>query len=310
MQKSFQLAFVLLALSNLGSPLGASELYEARTVYLVENSLAGIELFQKFYYVDADTFIMVREQSLFLSISSDIELGFKVPIVNQFSKLNSFSSRLGDLKIHLNFATDWFKEHLKLNYFLEYNVGSGPKIDDLGNHPMEGYGYPEWRTGLIMFKRFKYFSLHGNLFYVFRNYNEAGLFDTFFEDGQTLNLLNLEAYRRGLGFNPKHPKTFFNEFRLKNDNIEYLAAVNTELFYPFVPFFEVTFSHDFYGEDSPNNYPRPGPGFGVFRSQIILGAKFFMAEDKFSIKLSLFAPVGQLANIYGWGKALGIRLDF
>ena len=77
-----------------------------------------------------------------------------------------------------------------------------------------------------------------------------------------------------------------------------------------MPFFEVTFSHDFYGEDSPNRYPKLGPGFGVFRSQVIIGTKFFMAEDKFSVKFSLFAPVGQLADIYGWGGGLGIRLDF
>ncbi len=286
--------------------VNASYLNETNTVYLIEQDLAGIEVYQKMYYVNADQVIWVREHNLLLSLGKSVELGIKVPYVNQVNRSINFS-RLGDVKFHLNFLTGWFKSFGQFNYFVEFNIGNGPRYTELTTHPMEAYGFQELRTGLIFFKRFDYFSIHANLFYVFRNQNELGFFNSFFGDGQTLNIFQKTAWQRGLGFNPNNENTFFYKGNYANDNLEYLLGFNSDLSYPMVPFVEFTFSHAF----KPNSaFVQKAPGAGYYRSQITVGTKFFMADDHFVLKLAFMLPVLDLRNSHSFGAGAGVRIDF
>jgi len=289
------------------APIEASYLNEVGTVYLVEPNLAGLEFYQKMYFVNKNQVIFVREQSLYLSLARDIELGIKVPYLNNVQREISFN-RLGDVKFHLNFGTDWFKSFAKINFFLEHNIGGGPKFDEISTHSMESYGFWEWRLGLIFFKKLKYFSIHANFFYVLRGQGERTIFDAFF-DGNTLNIFDKVAYERGLGFNPANKDAFFARENLANDNLEYLVGFNSELSYPFVPFIELTFSHDFRGP-AYKTYPHRAPGSGYFRSLISLGAKYFLSDDHFTLKISFIIPYGELSETFVWGSGLGVRLDF
>ena len=310
MKRTGYLSLSLLAVNLIYSgSVNAAYLHETATVYLIEPNLAGLDFYQKYYYVNKSEYLLVREQNMLLSITPDIELGIKVPFTNYVTRELTFS-RLGDVKFHLNFATDWFEKAGKFNYFLEYNVGTGASIDELTTHPMESYGHQEWRTGLIYFRKWDYFSISANLFYVFKNKDEKTLFQSFFGDGVTLNPFNEQSYRRAFGFNPKNDQAYFYEGNLKNDNMEYGLAVNSELVYPFVPFVEGTFSHDFWGAQSKSRYVRLAPGLGLFRTQLITGFKYFMADDHFSIKVSFYVPLGDLSTTYGFGAGLGVRIDF
>lgn len=126
----------------------------------------------------------------------------------------------------------------------------------------------------------------------------------------TINVFETETYERAFGFNPEKDQNFFYKGNFANDNLEYNFAINTELFYPLVPFFEFTFSHDFTGEYSEQTYPFKGPGSGYFRSQISAGTKFFMADDRFVLKTAVTLPVLNLRNVYDYAFSLGARIDF
>lgn len=296
-----------LALSSIAS---ASTLHELKTVWLEEPDLAGIEVTQKMYLDPDGSVLLLREQNLFLSLADWIELRIQVPWVNYIVNSQKSSSSAGDVKLSLNFATEWFQELFQTNYYLEYNTGSGPKYNDINNHPMGSYGYPEWRTGLIFFKKTFYVSLHFNLFYVFRGEGPKSSREFTLLDGFYLNVFEEETYKRGFGFAAKHPDAFFYYRKLLNDNLEYNFAVNSEIFYPFVPFLEFTFSHDFRRGENTNVYPVKGPGSGYYRSQFTLGTKYFFPEEHFSLKASMTLPVGELSNLYTTGFSLGARLDF
>lgn len=296
--------FSLILFAIAGNSIYGSLLHELRTVYLVAPDLAGVELTQRAYYDPEGYLVWYREQNLSLSITEDVELGFHVPyIIHSEGELDF--SRLGDLKVHLNFATDWFKSAGLFNYYLEYNSGSGPPYTDLTTHELESYGYPEWRTGLIFMRKTDYVTFHANLYYVFRGENEVGFFD-----GMAFNVFTKETWERALGFNYNDDRNFFYKGNFKNDNIEYLFAVNTDLLYPLVPFTELTFSHDFYGDQMAQKYSRRAPGSGYYRSQISAGTKLFLANDNLAFKTALVLPVGELSDTFDWALTLGMRLDF
>lgn len=288
------------------SAASAASIHEVRTVYLTEPGYAGIDLYQKFYYGPGEKYAFVREHNLLLSLGRSAELGIQVPYANVREKQQAFD-RLGDVKIHLNTATDWFSSFMVTNFYIEYNTGSGAAFTDLNTHPLEAYGYPEWRTGLIFFKRWLTFSLTGNIFYVFKGARPDGTREVNFIDGMTLNIFNKDAYNRAFGFNPQRSENFFYYKNLENDNLEYMIAVNTDLFHPFVPFIELTYSHDF---TSDSEFIRRAPGAGIDRSQISIGSKFFLAENRFALKTALIIPVGDMTDMYSIGGSFGARIDF
>ena len=284
--------------------LYAGKLYELNTVSLQKQELASINVFQRLYFDANDDLIFVRDHILILALSRKVELGVNIPYINQVKGLDNSFGRGGDIKIYLNIATEWFSKYLALNYYVEFNTGSGAEYINPETNPMESYGYEEWRTGIIGFKYFKYLGIHWNLFYVFRGENETGLFDSFF-NGDTLNIFGAEAYKRGLGLNPAHETSFLYYKNFKNDNIELNLAINTDLFYPFVIFLEATLSFDFGSE-----FISKAPGSGIMRNQVILGTKIFLIDQKLVIKFASFMPIGPLFNIYRAGIGLGVAIHF
>ena len=287
------------------SPVFSSQLNRLHTTSILKENHTKIEFFQRIYAAKEE-WVFYREQSLFLKLSQSLELGLHFPYSNYFNKQNNTKSRLGDIKISLNFATSWFLKFLMINFFWEYNTGSGPKYTNVSSHPLEGYGYEEWRTGLILARHVKSFpvTIHLNLFYVFRSESETTLFKGFFNE-KTLNIFAAEAYRRGLGFNPAHPSTFFYYKNFVNDNIELNVALNTGIFYPFVPFIEFTTSFMF-----TDNFRIKGIGSGIMRNQISIGSKIFFSLDYFSLKFSLMIPVSPLNQLYNLAGGLGFSLEF
>lgn len=115
---------------------------------------------------------LLREQSIFLPLGKSAELALKFPYINTISETREVAAT-GDIRVALNIATDWFKRFTLINYFLEYNAGTGTPYNDLQNFSMHSYGFFEWRTGLIFLKKLKIISLHGNLFYVFRGHKSG-----------------------------------------------------------------------------------------------------------------------------------------
>ena len=311
--KRFIITFVILF--N-GIYLRASTLHELRTVYLTEENYVGLDITQKFYYSAEKYYSMVREHEVLLPLSKYTEMGINFAYLNQM-KPAIHISRVGDIKVHLNFKTDWLSEFMHINYFTQYNSGSGPAYVEFNTHPMESYGFPEFRNGLIFFKKFDYFSIHLNFFHVFRqekiietNENYSSEKEPNLVDGMEINIFEKDTYKRVFGFNYTDERNFFYKKYLKNDNLEYLIAVNTDLAYPFVPFLEFTFNHDFQIMRRKEKYYKYAPGSGYFRSQLICGFKSFFAKEKFIVKSSFSIPLAEMRNLYQWGTNLGIYIEF
>lgn len=289
------------------STLWAGTLHELRTASLTGVGLAAFDVYQKYYYNGPAQNYWLREQNLLLAVSKSIELGIHLPMVNHHSnEINR--SEFGDLKLHVNIATEWFEKYVLTNWYVEFNAGNGPKYTDPNFSPMESYGFPEIRTGVILMKKRAAFTLHFNLFYVFRSQKTATGSENNITNGLDLNIFSGEAWQRGLGFSPADDRNFLYKGNFPNDNLEYLLAVNTDLFYPLVPFWEFTLSHAFGA--SSESYIRPGPGSGIFRSQTILGTKWFPVDERFAVKAALAIPIAEMSKLYGLGFSLGVRLEF
>lgn len=288
-----------------GVPLQAAVLHETRTVFLLEQGLAGFDIYQKMYLSNGDL-IFVREQSLLLAMSKRVELGIHIPYINSVQRQGTFS-RIGDMKISLNIATDWFRRYILTNFFLEHNTGTGPSYFEASTNKMEAYGFPEWRMGLIFLRKFELWAAHLNIFYVMRGARDDGEREKTLFNGMTFDVLKQESWNRWLGFNPSDERNFFYRGNFSNDIFEYNIAASTDLLYPFVLFSEMTFSHDF---RSYRGFRPQAPGSGIPRWQMIVGGKFFMADDHFALKAAVVLPVGSLTDIYSLGIALGARMEF
>ncbi|MDH5719979.1 MAG: hypothetical protein OEZ13_05075 [Spirochaetia bacterium] len=309
--------FVFIFALSQNNSLKASAFQELRTAYTMDENHVGLDVTQKFFYSGKNYYSFVREHEILLPLSNETELGINYAYLDQVKPAFNVS-RTGDIKVHLNYKTDLLKKILDTNFFIQYNSGSGPEYTEFNTHPMESYGFPELRYGFIFFRKFSYFSLHFNLFYVFRQEkiveNEDGTLTSEKEvnvmKGITLNIFRKYAYKRVFGFNYTNEKNFFYYKNLKNDNLEYLLALNTDLAYPFIPFIEFTFNHDFQIEQRKDNYYEYAPGSGYFRSQFIGGIKSLFAEEKFIVKTAFVVPLGEMKNVYKWGLTLGVFLEF
>ena len=287
------------------NPIFSAQLNELFTVGLLKDSLMNVEVFQR-VYATQDEWVFQRDQLLSFPLGRQVEFGLNLSNVNYLKRTSKAPTRFGDIKLFLNIATDWLQEYITLNYYLEFNTGSGPDYTNLNNHPLEAYGHEEWRTGLLFFKNFPkiFIALHGNLFYVFRSEGEPTFFGSFFNQ-DVLNIFSEEAYNRGLGFNPVHKETFFYYKNFTNDNIEFNLGINTEIWYPFIPFLEMTTSFVF-----TDNFRRKTIGSGIMKNQLSVGLKFFLENNHFSYKLLLIVPIANLNQLYDIGWGFGFQLKF
>ncbi|MCS6984491.1 MAG: hypothetical protein NZM25_05105 [Leptospiraceae bacterium] len=285
--------------------LAAGYLHETRTVYLLEPGLVSFDIYQKFYK-DGPNRIFLREQSIFLALSKKLEMQIHIPYINSLQQHYHFH-RFGDIRLSLNWATNWFKPFLLTNFFVEYNFGTGPNYRDENTNKMESYGYPELRLGPLVMKKVGVFYYHANFFYVARGARDDGGRERTIFNGFDLNILESRAWRKWLGFNPREESNFFYYRNFFNDILEYSLAISSDLYYPIVLFQEITFSHDFRSYQGFN--PR-APGSGIARFQYSMGTKLLLSEDHFALKLVFFLPIGELGDIYEVGMGFGVRVEF
>lgn len=279
--------------------------HETRTVGLLEMGLVAFDFYQKLYLKEKDK-IFLREQSIFLSLGKKSELGIHIPYINSLQS-HANLHRFGDMRLSLNWATNFFKPVLLTNFYLEYNFGTGPNYREFSTNKMEAYGYPEFRLGPIFLKKWEFLYFHFNFFYVFRAAKDDGDREKTLFDGFDFNIIERRAWQRWLGFNPRDSRNFFYYQNFDNDILEYNLALSSDLFYPFVWFSELTFSNDF---RAYKGYVPEAPGSGMARFQYILGLKFFMSDDHFALKTALVFPIGKISQIYDIGFSLGARLEF
>lgn len=134
------------------------------------------------------------------------------------------------------------------------------------------FGNNELRIGPVVQKDLDRVYLHFNVFYVFRERDGEGLYDTLY-----LNPLDQNTYEKLFGLNFTAEKTFLEPARLRNDYCVVALGVNTEYFYPFIPFTEVYTSFRLNGGTIRED-ELPVEGGGVFPVMLSAGGRYFFTR--------------------------------
>jgi len=317
--------------------INATSFNELQTVFIEPDGFTGIEISQEIYFGPQGQTYWQRHHLIMLSVSKEIEMGIDIPWLNLVD-LPTQTSNVGDIRFYLNFTTHpttkWIRNLGAFNYILDLNAGTGTKFFEKASQPLTSYGFQEWRFGFTHMKTFTSFSVHTSVSYSFRSgvqipvldskgkkqYDEENDLvtkgeDTVYgsitnNDGLFLNFWDGRSWKQWLGFNWNDPNAFFYRKNLENDLLIYKIAINTDLFYPFIPFVEYVYNHDFLGSESSTYYEKLSVGTGVSKNQIAIGGKFLLNEEYAQVKFSIIIPLGAMRQFASLATNLGFKIDF
>ena len=293
------LFFISIFLAVNYSPIYATEFGKLITVYLQNNNTSKISTNQMLFLNTNKDILLIRHHKLTLSIAKNIEFGINIPYINQIGNKKNINSLggVGDIYLHLNIGTNWFQKYITLNWYLEFNTGTGIRYKDPISSPIANYGFQEWKTGILGCIHFTFLSFNWNVFYIFNSENENYLFNSFF-NGQTLNIFSTEAYKRLLGLNPFHSSSFFYYKNFSNDVVEINLGVSSKIFYPFILFIELHSNLPF------NNY-NLSTNFYIARNNISIGFNVLLINEKMKITIK-----NSIAINLNYISDIGIEVHF
>lgn len=299
------------------STILASKLGDLRTIQTIESGFTKLRLRQFAYFSPNSDVYLYREHELTFAATSQFEISINIPLLDYISSQKQHSTSLGDIILDLNIHLNPKNNKLKFglwNLLVQFNFGTGPKYTSSTSHPITSYGYQELSFGVIYLKKFRYVSIHANLIYTFRYGNFISHEGTVFQEktifahiteGDFLNAFSASGWIKGLGFNVVHPEAIFFWKNLRNDLLKYYIAVNTQAFYPWIPFIELSFTHDFWFVGTPTDYPRPALNAGIYDTKIIFGNKVLLVDNKVQLFLNIHVPFWRLRELYTWGLSFG-----
>lgn len=212
-----------------------------------------------------------------------------------------FSNRdheLGDAFLRLSFFIgDYFggKLHIAFLTLFRFPTGSNAYTREkwrnlsLGNNELKLGPVLQWDLGRLY--------LHANLFYVFRERNQEGFYNTFY-----LNIFEKEAWEKVFGLNFMAKDTFLEGDRLKNDYAIASLALGTDFLYPLIPWIEMYTSQRVSRKESDPDNGILIEGCGVNPLLVSFGLRYFFSYSSFLGVYCIYNPVrkpGFLREIYG-----------
>lgn len=209
--------------------------------------------------------------------------------------LNSGKGSPGDSFFRFKYGIgDYFSDVVHASLLLSLRVPTGSNV----------YNSPEWRglsMGMSEIKAgplFRFdlpagFFLHTNLFYTFRQGNGENFYGGFY-----FNFLKKNTWAKLFGLNPFADNTFINWKRLRNDSLDISSAVNTSIFYPLIPFTEISYIRSFSSGGTGLNRIE---GDGISPIFLSAGARYFFNQDFYAGLSIIVAPLqnaGHAREIY------------
>ncbi|MBN2158641.1 MAG: hypothetical protein JW807_04540 [Spirochaetes bacterium] len=216
-------------------------------------------------------------------------------------------SNIGDMFLKAKFYIgDFAGDQVHLGFMMNFRFPIG----------RNAYSSPDWRNlalgkyeiRLGPFARFDILDLafiHLNLFYTFREGNGENFWGGFYFD-----ITKKETWQKIFGLNPAEKDTFLNIERIKNDYMVASMALNTNYFYPFIPYIEA------YGAFRVNRshidtggVPIEGAAYNAFL--LSAGIRYFFLEALYFGVYTVQNPLqasqkGFIRAIYGMELSLQI----
>jgi len=196
---------------------------------------------------------------------------------------------MGDMLLKLwYYAGDYAGNTLHLGFKLQFRIPSGPDVYGGGDWSSLALGRHELEAGVAgKYDILPRLFLHFNLDYIFRQGNNES-----FYGGFHVNPVSADTYRTLLGLNPFAHDAFLSGPRLKNDFMNLACALNTDGIYPFIPYFEASWSFRLYrGKIMEDDIPMEGGAVEPFL--LSLGGRWFFTR---SLYVGFYAVVNPVWN--------------
>ena len=217
--------------------------------------------------------------------------------------LSSRGNELGDsfFKVWYNFG-NFFEYILHLGILGSFRLSTGTDayIDDEWRNL--SFGNNELKLGPVFQLDVNQIFVHINTFYVFRESYCEGFFN-----GIYINPMEKKTYTKLFGLNFLSNNTFMEKDRLKNDYLVFSIAVNTDCFYPCIPYFEVYTSRRVYRKRDNDSDHISIEGAGVNPVMFSIGFRYFYSYATFIGLYLITNPIRDsqyIRDIFGFDFSL------
>ena len=184
---------------------------------------------------------------------------------------------LGDSFLRIwYYCGEYFRDRFHVGISSEFRLPSGenayvnPKWRNLS------FGNPELKLGPVVQFDAGHVFFHGNLFYVLRAAYEEG-----FYSGFSVNPAKGETWGRFFGLNPGSEEAFLYNERLKNDYVIVSCAVNTDRWYPVLPYCGIYCSSRVYKRTTSYD-ELPMEGSGAVPVIVYTGVRYFISYQTYA----------------------------
>ncbi|HPQ53032.1 MAG TPA: hypothetical protein PK253_07250 [Spirochaetota bacterium] len=184
---------------------------------------------------------------------------------------------LGDSFLRIwYYCGEFFRDRLHVGISSEFRIPTGmnayvsPKWRNLS------FGNPELKLGPVVQLDMGHLYFHGNLFYVLR-----AAYEESFYSGFSANPVKSETWGRFFGLNPGSEEAFLYKDRLKNDYTVVSIAVNTDHWYPVLPYCGIYSSSRVYKRRSPYD-ELPIEGAGAVPVIVFAGVRYFISYHAYA----------------------------
>ena len=186
-------------------------------------------------------------------------------------------SLLGDVFLRLwLYGGDYWNNTLHLGFLGLMRFPTGVNAYRDGGWHGLALGNNELKLGPVAQKDIDGVFLHVNLFYVFRERDREGFYNRLY-----VNPLEGVTYEKVFGLNPSAKDAFLESSRLSNDYLIASVAVNSDRFYPVIPYAEV------YGSFRPDRKRMAEDdlnieGGAVNPLMLSAGARYFFSDSVYA----------------------------
>jgi hypothetical protein len=200
--------------------------------------------------------------------------------------LSSGGGEVGDSFIRIwLYLGDFFRNTLHAGALFHFRLPTGPNAYTDPRWRNLSFGNNELKMGpVLQFDAGRVF-IHCNLFYVFRERNREGFYNTIY-----LNPLERQTYAKVFGLNFLSDKTFLEPERLKNDYAVFGLAVNTDAVHPFIPYAELYTSRRVYRKEYDTDSISI-EGAGINPLLLSAGCRYFFSDSTFAGVYLVVNPV-------------------
>jgi len=236
-----------------------------------------------------------------VSVSLGVLPSLTVSIYLHYLHQGYFANRdheLGDSFLRLSFFIgDYLDASLHIAFLTLFRFPTGSNAYTREKWRNLSLGNNELKMGPVFQIDIGRLYVHANVFYVFRERNQEGFYNTFY-----VNIFEKETWQKVFGLNFMAKDTFLEGDRLKNDYAIASLALVTDLLYPLVPSAELYTSQRVYRDKNDPDRAILIEGCGVNPMLLSFGMRYFFSYSSFLGVYCTYNPLrkpGFLREIYG-----------